>query len=141
MIPSIPSSPCPGAAFFSCQPGHPSSCPQGGKSMWGRERPQGLGLPLATAPAKMQRDKATAREGLQSASIRKGRSFNEGLRMQEETVRAAEGIGKGEFKAQGCRYILFFKGGFFRRIFIGNFSVAIDISLRDTSSLVKTSTS
>lgn len=109
--------------------------------MWGREGPHNLGHPLATAPAKMKRDGATTREGLQSASIQKGRSLNEGLRMQEETGKTAGGIGKDKFKAQGCHYILFFKGGFFQRIFTGNFSVAIDISLRDTSSLVKTSTS
>lgn len=109
--------------------------------MWDREGPHSMGHPLATAPAKIQKDRATAREGLQSASTQKGRSFNEGLRMQEETGKTAGGIGKGKFKAQGCSYILFFKGGFFQRIFIGNFSVAIDISLRDTSSLVKTSTS
>lgn len=141
MPPGMPSSPCPGAAFFSCQPGHPSSCPQGGKSGWGREGPHSLGHSLATAPAKMQRDRATAREGLQSASIQEGTRLNEGLRMQEETGKTAGGTGKGKFKAQGCCYILFFKGGFFQRIFIGNFSVAIDISLGDTSSLVKTSTS
>lgn len=102
-----------------------------------------LGSPLllATAQAKMQGDRGTAREGPPSASIQRGRNLNEGMRRQAETGKTAGGSGKGKFKARECHYILFFKGGFFQRIFIGNFSAAIDISLRDTSSLVKTSTS
>lgn len=101
-----------------------------------------LGSPLllATRQAEMQGDRATAWEGPPSASIQRGRNLNEGMR-QAETGKTAGGSRKGKFKARECRYILFFKGGFFQRIFIGNFSAAIDISLRDTSSLVKTSTS
>lgn len=102
-----------------------------------------LGSPLllATAQAKMRGDRATAGVGPPSFSIQRGRNLNKGMRRQAETGKMAGGCGKGKFEARECRYILFFKGGFFQRIFIGNFSAAIDISLRDTSSLVKTSTS
>lgn len=102
-----------------------------------------LGSPLllATAQAKMQGDRATAGEGSPSASIQRGRNLNEGMKRQAETGKMAGGSGKGKFKARECCYIVFFKGGLFQRIFTGNFSAAIDISLRDTSSLVKTSTS
>lgn len=142
VLPGIPNSPCPGISGISFLPARASQLlhPRG-ESLWGRQGPHSLGHSLATAPAKTQRDGATAREGLQSASIQKGRSLNEGLRMQEKTGKTAGCIGRGKFNAQGRCYILFFKGRFFQRIFIGNFSVAIDISLRDTSSLVKTSTS
>lgn len=55
-----------------------------------------------------------------------------------ETAKPVGGSAAGKFK---CHRILFFKAGFFQHSFIGNFSSAIDISLGDTSSLVKTSTS
>lgn len=70
-----------------------------------------LGSPLllATAQPKMQGD-SHSQGGTPICLHPERQNLNEGMRRQAEMGKMAGGSSKGEFQAQECHYILFFKG-------------------------------